>query len=231
MLPGDPLFLKRRIASPVAYFTLLSDDEAVEWNVEYGKKPEAEADQIVKGYRQKARKQDVADTVEIHAEVQPGCTFKRNIPQMGPTWKDFKYLQDWDFPDPPTEHSLVSWIPTPLAGSTCKNVFEQSGVIQMFKVEAKLPAWYEVSFGSATHVAGMALAHYKAAGPKTASASYKDPFKNLSAFTETCEVDGNRLDLRWKLGSLCCGSSDWGYKGRDPGFAVFAVGVVRAVKV
>lgn len=203
------------------FYVLLSDDEAVAWLVEYAKKVEAEARQSVNGIRQKARAAGMADTVKIHAEVQPGCLFKRDMPQMGPCWEEFKYLQGWDFPDPPTEHVLVSLIPAPLAGSTSKDISEQAAMIATFKAEALLPDWYDVSFGSVNHVGGMALAHFNATG--------RDPFNGLIVRTDTCLAGGRRLRLHWFGGRLCCGYWDWddGERGSDVG--VFALGVVKAL--
>ena len=202
------------------YYTPHFDNEAVAWIVEYAKKPEAEAWQIVEGFRCNARMAGVADTVKIHAEVQPGCTVKRDIPQMGPCWEDFKYLQGWNFPDQPTEHALVSWISAPLPESTEKNMSEQAAVIASFKTEVGLPAWYDVSFGSVNHIGGMSLAHFNATG--------MDPFNSLVVRTDTCYADGGRLGLRWRRGRLCCVDWYWG-GGRRSVLAVFVVGVVKAL--
>ncbi len=202
------------------YFLLLSDNDAVVWIVEYVKKSEAEARQAVEGLRQKVRAHGVADSVKIHAEVRPGCLFKRDIPQMGPCWEDFRYLQDWVFPDPPTEHCLVSWIPVPLADSTAKSVSGQTAAIVKFKAEAGLPAWYEFSFGSVNHISGLALAHFNATG--------KDPFNGLVVRTDTCRSDGYRLKLDWDQGRLYC--DIWRWDGDSyPSLAVFALGVVKAL--
>lgn len=204
----------------VEFYILLSDDEAIAWIVEWAKKPEAEARQIVSGFRRKARAVGVADTVKIHAEVQPNYLFKRDMPQLGPCWEDFQYLQDWNFPDPPTEHAFVSWIPAPLAGSTGKNVSEQTAMVTAFKTEAGLPVWYEVSFGTVNHIAGLALAHFNATG--------QDPFDGLIVRTDTCVSDGGRLELSWDEGRLHCGYWDW-VEYRSPRLAVFALGVVKAL--
>lgn len=206
---------------PIAeFYTLLSDDEAVAWIVERAGKSEEEARQIVNGFRKKARKQGVDDDIKIHVEVQPGCAFKQNVPRMGPCWEDFQYLQEWDFPDPPTEHCLVSWIPVPLEGSTNKNVNEQLELIDSFKNEAKLPSWYKVSFGSLNHVAGLTLAHFAAMG--------EDPFADLIVRTDSCNVVGHRLWLGWHEGRLYCDYWNWD-DDRISGFAVFAAGVVKAL--
>lgn len=201
------------------YFVLLTDEEAVDWLVKRAKKL-AEARQIVDGWRQQARAYGIADTVLLHALVHPGCTFKHHIPKLGPCRKDFQYLQDWNFPDDPTEHALVSWVPTPLRDSTSKNVTGQTELVSAFKTEVQLPAWYQVTFGSVTHVAGLILAHSKAAN--------QDPFNGLIVRTDSCRADGFRLYLRRSGGLLSCGDWHWD-DGRNPGIAVFAVGVVKAL--
>lgn len=204
------------------YYKLLSDEEAFAWIVEFWKSKKSvllEARAIIEGYRQKARVHGVADTAKIHAEVLPSCLFKRDIPQMGPTWEDFKDLQNWNFPDPATEHALVSLVPAPLAGSTNKSVSEQTAVIAAFKTEAKLPAWHKVSFGSVNHVAGMSLAHFNATG--------KNPFANIWVRTDTYVVGGGRLVLNWREGRLNYGHWAWD-GGRDSDLAVFLVGVIKA---
>lgn len=215
LIRGQGYILKER-----EFYTLLSDDEAIVWIVKQAKKSEEEARQIVNGFRKQARRQGVPDDVKIHAEVHPGCTFKQDIPRMGPCWKDFQYLQHWDFLGPPTEHCLVSWIPSPFKGSTNKNVTEQSELVNSFKVVAELPPWYEISFGSLNHVAGLALAHFKTTG--------KDPFADLIVHTNSCYVGGRRLWLGWNEGRLYCDFWRWGdYRYFDR--AVFAVGVVKAL--
>lgn len=208
------------LALAAEYFLLLSNDKAVAWIVEYGKKSETEARQIVNGFRSKAREQGIADNVKIHALVHPGCLFKRDMPLMGPCWEEFASLQDWDFPDPPTEHCLVSWVPAPLAESTTQNVAEQTATLAAFKTTADLPSWYEVSFGSATHVGGISLAHYQATG--------KDPFAGLVVRTDICSAGGRRFRLLWRKGRLYCDDCSWG-DGRYNDLAVFALGVVKAL--
>lgn len=202
------------------FYRLLTDDEAIAWIVEYAQKHGTEACQIVYGFRQEARKRGIADTVKLHAEVQPGCLFKRDIPQMGPCMEDFEYLQNWDFSDPATERCLVSWTAVPLADSTNKNAAEQTEILATFKTKAGLPAWYDVSFGSANHVSGLALAHYNATG--------QDPFNSLWIRTDACYADGRRLWLGWDEGRLRCVVWFWG-ADRYSFIAVFALGVVKAL--
>lgn len=203
------------------FYTLFSDDEAVIWIVEYAKKSKTEALQIVNGFRKSHRGIGVADQMKIHAEVLPGCTFKRDLPQMGLVSKDFfTRFGYWNFPDPETEHCLVSWLPVPLADSVNKNVPEQKEILSMFKAESGLPDWYEVSFGSINHVAGMALAHLKA--------TTMNPFNGLAVNTDSYDMFRYRLRLQWADGQIHCSFCPWD-EDRFPRVATFAVGVVKAL--
>lgn len=206
------------------FFRLLSDYEYVDWLKEHTGNYSLGVLDFVSGFRVKAFRYGVADNVKIHAEIFPGATFKRDIPQMGPCCSNFKYIQDWHLPDPPTEHAGVSWIPTPLSESTDKNMFEQKAVVARFSSRAILPTWCQVSFGSAVYVAGMALAHQQATGI--------DPFNSLVVRTDTCRTDNNfRLNLFWNRdrGCLDCGDAP-GDELRSSGLSVFAVGVVKATR-
>lgn len=202
------------------FYILLTDEEAGVWIVEHGQKSAAEAQQIVNSFREEARRRKVADTVCLHAQILAGCQFKRDAADMGPCWEGFKYLQGWDFADPPTEHALVSWIPVPLPNSTSKTADEQSTMVQAFKTKTGLPDWYNVSFGSVNHVAGLALTHFRATG--------SDPFNGLVVRTDSCDADGYRLNLYWHDGQLFC--DYWCLDVvRGPSLAVYAVGVVKAL--
>lgn len=203
------------------FFRLLSDEEYVCWIGKHTSHYWLEGLEVVNGFRLKAQRIGIAPTTKIHAEVFPGAMFKRDIPQMGPCYKDCEYVQYWDFPDPPTEHAVVSWIPAPLSESTYKNVSEQKVVISKFSNGAVLPTWCQVSFGSAVHVAGMAFAHRQATGT--------DPFNGLVVRTDTCREDGRRIELGWNENNshLFCGG--WNLiEARHSILAVFAVGMVKA---
>lgn len=203
------------------YYSLLSDGEAAMWMVDRAKISEVDANRIAQGLRKEVMACGVARSIKIHAEVQPGCLFKRDIPRIGPTCDNFKYLRNWSFPDPPTEHCLVSWVPSPLIYSSNKNAAEQMEMMRFFKLDIGLPAWYELSFGSVNHLAGMALAYHRAVG------RFPHPFTGLTARTDTRHVDGGRLWLGLHEDHLYCGCFDRdGY--RDSRRAVFAVGVVKA---
>lgn len=204
-----------------AFYGSLSDEEAVAWLVKVAGKPEPEARQLVVGLRSEARQLGVGDEVPIHTESEPGCIFKRDIPQMGPCWKDLKHLREWDFPDPPTEHALVSWVPGLLRESTSKTVDDQRALVARFKTEANLPSWYELSFGSVGHLAAMTLLHHKATNGQ-------DAWRGLIARTDTCNVDGSRLLLYWSVGELHCDYWDLDEERRD-NVGVSALGVVKAL--
>ena len=202
------------------FYTLLSDEEVVAWIIKYAKKSKAKARQFLLSMRQQARMRGVADTIRIFVEVQHGCLFKRDVPKMGPTWDDFKYLQNWKFSDPETEHALLTWIPVPIDNSFNKNVAEQMGVVQSFKSVAAIPEWCALSFGSINHVSGLALAHFNATG--------KDPFNGLFVRTDTGYSGSCRLELDWGGSRLDCGRWGWdAYRGSD--VAVFVMGVVKAL--
>ncbi len=219
LTPGQKAFIYK-------YFRLIHDDQAVAWIVEEAEKPYAEASQLVSGIRQKARIHGIGDDVNIHAEVRPGCIFKRDIPKMGPTHEGFQYLQEWNFPDPPTEYELVSWIPKPLVASRKKNLLEQMALIHTFKTESELPIWYEPSFGSLSHIAGMAFAHF--------NATANNPFGPLTVRTDICHAtDRYIFELNWNWddnNSYCLFCDNWNLGSvRLFDLAVFLVGVVKAV--
>lgn len=202
------------------FYTLLSDNEAVIWIMEYAKKSKMEALKIVHGFRKSHRAVGVADRMKIHAEVLPGCTFKRDLPQIGPVSEDFTLFGGFNFPDPETDHCLVSWLPVPLADSVGKNVPEQKAVIDMFKAESGLPDWCEVSFGSINHIAGMALAHLKATN--------MHPFNDLIVNTDSYDTFHYRLRLKWIDGQIYCSFCPWD-EDRFSRVAIFAIGVIKAL--
>lgn len=204
------------------YHSLLSDDEAVAWMADRAKISWVDANRIAQGFRKKAIENGVACSTKIHSEVQPGCVFKRDIPRIGPTCDNFKYLRGWSFPDPPTEHCLVSWISSPLTCSSNKTAAEQMEMMRYFKLDAGLPAWYELSFGSVNHLAGMMSAYYRAVG------RFPHSFAGLMARTDTRHEDGDRLWLGLHEDHLYCGCFDRDGH-RDSRRAVFAVGVVKAL--
>lgn len=207
----------------VHFTRLLTDAEAIQWLVrknEGGGKPEADAHWLVTNMRADATRRGIPPETKLHGEFIAGKTFKHDIPRMGPCWEDFMYLQQGNFPDPPTTHCMVSWSGAPFLDSVDKNVAEQLEHLAAWKTHLELPDWFTPSFGSTVHLGGMALAHFK----ETCTA----PFADLIARTDTCDEDGRRLGLRWFGDSLHCGR--WGWDdSRRPLIAVFAMGVTEAL--
>ncbi len=202
-----------------AAFSLLTDDETFRWLLGHTHYLEAEAKQLVAGYRRGAREKAVADEVKIHAEAWPGITFKQHIPLLGPCWKDFQYIQDpkvWDFPDPPTEHCLISWIPVPLA--TGRDATDDALVVTSMKNTLGLGDKHIVSSGLTVHLAGMLFAHYQATGQVV--------FGDRIIHTHTCFADGRRIGLNWQWEKLAC----WSWDGvRCGNRAVFLLGVTKSL--
>lgn len=207
------------------FYILLSDEEAILWIRKYDLGSESHARQVVNFFRGRTQLLGLGTDVKIHAVVLPGCTVKDDVPLMGPTWGNLEYLQDRNFPDPPTEHALVSWIPRPLLGGQYwwLNIDESEVMLREFK--GHLPVSYQLSFGSVNHVSGLALAHLRATGI--------NPFYGASVRTETRGSDGNgrpgRLGLTWRDGSLYC---DVWYQDehKERNLGVFAVGVIKALE-
>lgn len=207
------------IAMLAEYFILLPDEGALEWMRKRAGKDEAEAKRIISGYRRGAQEHDIADEVPCHILVMSGVTTKQTIPTVGSCWDNFNYLQNWDFPDPPTEEGMFSLIPTLLRDSTRKNVGEQRDLLAQVRRQLDLPENHLAGFGPVTHLAGAALTH------KTAG---RDIFADKIVRTETCDSDGRRLSLYWNEGRLCCGH--WIFDGeRSDDVGVLACGVEKAL--
>lgn len=215
------------------YFVRLSDEEAEEWLRRRAGKDDAEARQIVSGYRRGAQEHEVPDRESCHIHVVAlialkgpfspavtGPTLKRTIPYIGLCANHFRYLQDWDLPDPPVQECILSLIPTLLRDSTYKRVEEQRALLAQVRPRLALPESHLTEFGSATHLAGAALS-YEAAG--------RNIFAGKRVLTETCTADGLRLYLNredWNAGQLHCGlSGNW----RDRDLGVLACGVEKAL--
>lgn len=188
---------KALVMALAKYFFLLSDEEAHEWLRRNAGKNEQEAKRRILGYRRGTREHKIPDSEPCHVLVAPGATMKQTIPTVGPCVKDFQYLQSWNFPDPPTQESLFSLIPTLLRDSTSKNVREQRELLARLRQRLELPdnGNHLAGFGSVTHLAGAALT-YKAAD--------RDIFAGQVIRTETCDSDGIRLFLSWDVGRLYC---------------------------
>lgn len=210
---------QRLISQGGAFFVLLSDAEVHEWLCRHAGKDEAGAKRLISGYRRGTSEHEIPEVEPCHVLVQPEATFKGTIPQFGPCVHDFKYLQDWNFPDPPTQECLLSLIPMLLPGSIRKNVAEQRELLAQVRQRLELPEHHLAGFGAVTHLAGAALA-YKAAG--------RDIFDGKWARTETCCADSCRLDLFWGVGGLGCDRWDWDDERRGL-VGVLACGVEKAL--
>lgn len=149
---------------------------------------------IVAKYRQLATEQGVPATHPVCYRVLAGYTLKSHAPFSGPCHKNFKYLQDWNFPDEATQDSYVFWVPGVLKGSTSMDVPHQRQFLTEIRTRLILPAHHLNSFGKVALVAGLVLAHFVTTGERL----------SLVLRTDTCDSDGDRLRLYWSVGSLYC---------------------------
>lgn len=217
---------QRRLAALVCelamvYFFLLSDEEAHEWLRRNARKKDQEAKRHILGYRRGAQEHEVADTEPCHVQVVSGATLKETIPTVGPCVDDFRYLQDWRFPDPPTTDSMFSLVPKLLRDSIRKNMDEQRELLAQVRQRLELPdnGNHLTGFGAVTHLAGAVLT-YKVVG--------RDIFAGKIVHTETCDSGGYRLGLYWNGGRLGCGY--WYFdEGRYDDVGVLACGVEKAL--
>lgn len=189
------------------YFLSLADKDV----------PREHASTLVK-YRRLATEWGVSITTPLCYRVSAGFTLKDHAPKNGPCYKNFSYLQDWNFSDEPTQEGVVFWIPRIVPGSVKKNVSKQMAHLAALRQRVELPAHHLASFGSVALLAGLILAHYKATGERV-------PFDRYWVRTDTCYAGGSRLGLgSFDEYGLSCDNWDWdgdagGYLG------VFALGV------
>ena len=168
-------------------------------------------------YRVEARLQGVADTTPLCYRVAKGFTLRGHAPKAGHCREDFRYLQNWDFVDEPTQDCLAFWIPRLVPGSTGKTVNEQKIHLAEFRQCLELPPHYCSNFGTASLLSGLILAHYKATGEQV-------PLNGLWTRTDSCDADGFRLGLGWDPGGL--GGDGWRCDdGRYGHIGCFALGV------
>lgn len=203
------------------YITLLSDDSAVSWIRTHGKRSTSDARLVAEIFRKGTSDRCGAENEAIHGYFQPGCTFKTDIPKMGPCQNDFRDKQGLKFSDPPTTSALVSMIPMPLPKSLNMSMSEQVDFLFDFAYRRGLPDCCKISFGLPVHIAGMAMAHLHATG--------RDIFRGWQVRTDTCDLDGDRVALHRRNGKIVCGvlnQDDY----RLPNTAVFLVGVIPNVK-
>jgi len=103
--------------------------------------------------------------------IRPGFTLKI-APSVGPCYQNLKRL-DWDyFPDEPTEHSLVFWIPRLASKSDPHKTIgtDDKKVCQMVAYRAEirrkfgLPDNHATTFGSIELLFALILANFKISG-------------------------------------------------------------------
>lgn len=170
-------------------------------------------------YRQLAREYGVPDSHAVCYRVPEGFTLKTHAPMAGPCDRRFGYLQDWNFPDQPTQNSLVFWVPRILEESTNLSVIDQSALLAALRGKLELPAHHMSGFGNAALIAGLMLAHFKATGKIIAPI----------ARTDTCTAeDGHFLSLSWIYDAeetrLDCWTFPFDWEP-DGGVGVIALGV------
>jgi len=189
------------------YFTPIFDSEV----------PEQFQSILVK-YRTIARAWGIADSVAICYHVRAGFTLKQHAPKFGKCYKDFEYLQGWNFADEPTVDCYVFWVPCIVPDSTSKTYSEQLRLLAEIRVKYELPAHHLTDLGAVAENAGLILAHKKATGLLI-------PLGGKWIRTATSDADGDRLRLGGHDASgLYCSFWDFG-ESRSGGLGVFARGV------
>jgi len=150
--------------------------------------------------------------------VPKGFTFKKHAPKLGPCREDFRYLQEWNFPDDPTERVLAFWIPRVIPESNYKNVSEHLSFLGEWRNRFGLPAHHLSGFGKVGLLAGLILCHFKHSQEKV-------PFSGQWVRTDTLAVGRNRLNLGDFSGSLDCEHWHWDDEDRYEDLWAFALGV------
>lgn len=201
------------------FFINLPDSKAVRWLIDSGGRNEEEARQFVDNMRLLARSHGVPNKISIFTEVRPGCDFKRDILTMGPV-DGVEDIRKMKMRDAPTERCLLFWIPTPLIYSARRNSSEQTAIIRSLIFKTRMPSWCRVSFGSVTHVAGLAFAYLNATGT--------NPFNHFVVRTDTYGPNSHKLTLGWHRGKLYCARGG-GRSNTSSDLAVFAVGTIKAL--
>lgn len=204
---------------PFDWFEPFTDQEAIEWYVHcaHRKYTITQASRIIGQYRCLTVRQGVSEAVPLHYLACAGVTLKQHMPMIGPCVQDFKYLQEWEFNDVPTEKSLVSWVPCLTQYSMSKNAKEQLVELGTLRGEMELPDHHLSSFGSATIIAGLMLAHYRTTKEKVPSCGYWVRTDTRMGF--------DSLSLYWNDGQLRCDSGYWSENERRDGVGVLALGV------
>lgn len=152
--------------------------------------------------------------------VRAGFTQKTHAPQLGPCYKGFEYLQDWNFEDGSINDSVLFCPPRLLPESLEKSVDEQNTLLVGLRDKFELPTYFFKSFGAPSTLSGIILTNYNQTGEQV-------PLNKLWARTDAFIHDG---DIRLYLGDfgrggLSCGSWYWSDEGCS-GLGCFALGEV-----
>lgn len=195
------------------FFTWISDRMAIE---ELGRPKE-----VVQAYRELTIREGGSGPAALL--VKAGCTLKGHIPQIGPCYKDWSYLQDWNLRnDAPTQATLVHVVPRVPAKSFGQDVKGQLEFLASLRQEFSLPAHHFSSFAPAVTGAGLLLSHARLTGDRCAILREQANYVR----TDTLDSDGWRLLLGYFGDSgLCCGSWCCPDRDRDASLGCFALGV------
>lgn len=197
------------------YFLPFSDSDAITALMARGRSQKL-AERMVRVWRFLATSLNY--TGPVCWQVKAGFTMKEHAPKAGPCYEGFQYLQNWYFPDEPTKDGIVFWIPRFLEESTGKNVDEQMTLLTDTRIRFGLPDHHLTSYGQASLLAGLILAHFKATGERI-------PQDQLWIRTDTRYADGYRLNLGRFVGrGLGCGHWECG-GGGDDDLGCFPLGV------
>ncbi len=169
-------------------------------------------------YRRLATDHDVPATTAVCYKVKAGFTLKTHAPKLGPCYKNYEYLQDWDFPDEATEDCLVFWVPRVI--NTSYGKYDQILLLAKFRTEFELPGNHMSGLGKVSLVAGLILANYKATGERIT-------FDEYVVRTDTCLANRDRLLLgRFSGHGLRCESFHYDAACRT-NIGVLALGVEK----
>ncbi len=225
------------------YSVGLSDQEAVQalvfLNEQQNPTPEIAQEKVkawrnlAKQWKYKEKNEKGEDTPIIHLS-RAGFNIKEiapNIKDQGEEklkkdgllcYENFKYLQDWNFPDNPTQDEIRFFIPRLIPSSTNLNYQEQTNLINEISqnLQTKNPQWnISLSMGEANQVANQILAHYNNTGERI-------PSKLDYARTLTRYADGDRLGLG-NFDAKGLYYNRWSGEYHDGGIGVSALGVEK----
>ncbi|MFA6296911.1 MAG: hypothetical protein WC663_06155 [Patescibacteria group bacterium] len=200
------------------FFTSLSDDQAIQILIPIIGEKEARA------YVQKCRyfAIDHFNNYEgtIFWLVKAGYTLKQHASKLGPCYKNFDYLQTWNFNDEPTFDSLVFWVPRLVPDGIRKTANEQLNYLARLSKKYDLPADHLTDFGSVTLNSGLILSYFNQTKERV-------PPDRLWIRTSARGSDGSRFDLGdFDERGLYCSGYDLG-GGFVDDLGCFALGIVK----